>query len=507
VSQANHSRLLGRLARGTGVNLAGDFIGKILGLGFISLIARFLTDQELGQYFLGLTVIRLLNVGSLLGLEQGLRRFVARFKARGDEPRVRGTVRFATMVAVSLSGTLACVLFFGADAIAEKFLHKPEMAQTLRWYAFALPTLTFSSLMIAAAQGLQVMRLKVYVRDLMEPTLRFVVAGGCFFLGMPLFGAIGSQVVALWVAAILAYWLLGQLFERPFFGASTAPGKELLLFSLPLSLSAFVAYLLGWMDTLMLGAMAPIETVGSYNLAHRVVVIGTAFLGATNGIFGPMIAHLYAEGREQELENVFKTTTKWVITASLPIYVLMIIYPEVILTFFGREHAGAATCLAILAVGHIVHAGTGSVGQMNTMAGRSYLVLFNNVATLLVNLPLNLLLIPRYGVQGAATATAISLVAINLLRMAELWYFDRIHAYRWAHLKPVLAVGAASLVSVALCKLLPILETNLLIFIVPVAVFFATYVAAIYFLGLDPDDQWVVERLQNRFQRLWPTTR
>jgi O-antigen/teichoic acid export membrane protein len=493
--------LLGRLARGTGVNLAGDIIGKLLGLGFIGLIARFLTDQELGRYFLGLTAIRFLNIGSLLGLEQGLRRFVARFNATGDTLRVRGTVRSATVVAVSFSVTLACILFFGADAVAQTFLRKPEMAQTLRWYALGLPPLTFSSLMIAASQGLQVMRLKVYVRNLMEPTLRAIVAGTFFFLGMPLFGAVGSQVVALFVAAGLSYWLLGRLLARPITGPAALPGRELLLFSLPLSLSAFIAYLLGWMDTLMLGVLAPIETVGSYNLANRVVVSATLFLAATNGMFGPMIAQLYAENRQRELESVFKTATKWVIIATLPAYVLMILFPEVILTFFGRAHEGAATCLAILAAGHIVHAGTGSVGQMNTMAGRSYLVFFNNVATLLVNLPLNLLWIPRYGASGAATATAISLVAINLLRIAELWYFDRIHAYRWSHIKPLLAVGAASAVAVAMCKLLPVLEANLVIFLVLATVFFAAYAVVLYSLGLEADDQWVVERLRGRLRR------
>jgi O-antigen/teichoic acid export membrane protein len=497
-----HTHLLGRLVRGTGVSLAGMAVGSVLGLGFIAFIARFLSDAELGQYFLGLTIVRLLSVGSLMGLEQGLRRYVARFHAQRDDRRLRGTIRTALVIALPLSLIFAAGLYLGAEVVAHRLLHKPGMAAPLRWYAFALPPLAISSLFVAAAQGLQVMRLKVYVRDLMEPVVRIIVAGFLFFLGLPLFGAITSQAVALVLATVVGYWLLGQIFPRPIFGEGASPGAELFWFSLPLSLSAFLGQLLGWMSSLMLGALAPIETVGSYNLAHRVVLIGTVFLSASSNIFGPMIASLFAQERRGEVEQVFKTATKWIIAASLPAYVLMILFPEVILSFFGRPHAGAATCLVILAVGHILHAGTGSVGQVSTMAGRSYLVLINNLATLAVNVPLNLILIPRYGVIGAALATAISLGVINLLRVAELWIMERMHAYRLSHLKPIVAVACAAAIAAGLCRLVPALGTHLLWFPVPALVFFAVYLGVFILLGLEDDDRWVIERLQSRLSWL-----
>jgi len=493
-------RLAGRLARGGALNLFGSITGRCLGVVFVALIGRVLDPVDVGRYFLGMTAMRLSSVFGLMGLDTGVRRYVAYYRGRGMADHVRGTLRLSVVLALVLSCIMAAGLFFCSGWVATQLLEKPAMLQPLRWFALALPFLSVSTVVIRATQGFQVMTVRIVTRNLLEPVIRLLLTVVLFLAGFRLGAAVLGYGTSLVVSSVVGLVFLRRIFPRPFGRPAKMEVGELVRFSAPLTFTAFLGLLMIWMDTLLLGRLATLDAVGAYNLAHRLVEIGALGLASIQGMFGPMAAQLYAQGRKTELASLFKVATKWVIAGSLPIYLLCMTFPDTLMMLFGRRYAEAGPCLAVLSLGFLIQTGTGSVGILITMTGRSWVSLANNVLALGLNVPLNLILIPRFGIVGAASATTISFAVLNLLRIAELFYFEHIHAYRWNHIKPVLAAMVAVGMALVTARMFPVLRDDLALFCGLAIGYFAIYTLALIALGLDQEDRDLLGRARRKLK-------
>ena len=170
-----------------------------------------------------------------------------------------------------------------------------------------------------------------------------------------------------------------------------------------------VAYvLLNYVDRLMLGYFRASD--GRGYLQRRSVLRRTDalyFINAILPIFSPIVADLHNKDRYPEIERLYKTVTRWILIATLPLFLLFLFFPTHIMGIFGAEYEVGSVALTILSVAFLIGAGTGPCGQILHMTGKQNIDVFNNVALIIVNVLLNLWLIPPYGLLGAAVATAI----------------------------------------------------------------------------------------------------
>jgi O-antigen/teichoic acid export membrane protein len=196
--------------------------------------------------------------------------------------------------------------------------------------------------------------------------------------------------------------------------------------------------------------------------------------------------------------------SKWTFTVNLPLFLILQLFPGVILSIFGREYAGGATALLLLAWGNLVDATTGICGVVLDMTGKTGLKLVNTIVASGLLLGLNLLLTPRYGLVGAALASATANAGVNLLRVAEVYVLYRLLPYNASFLKPVaagiVALGAGWVTSQSFLT-----EETLVFTLIHTVVLVGVYAAAILLLGLDREDRTVLRHisgsLQARFRR------
>jgi O-antigen/teichoic acid export membrane protein len=288
--------------------------------------------------------------------------------------------------------------------------------------------------------------------------------------------------------------------KRPLNTAKRNP-RELFGFTLPLYLNQLLSGFSGSIESLILGSLGLVSGVGVYGTALRLSAVGMLFHRSLQRIAMPMISDLYDRREMGQLKRVYRTTTKWGMTFNLPIFLVIALFANPLLLIFGDEFVAGATGLIILAFANLFNASTGVCGSMITMTGHPKLTFANSVIYLVLNIALDVALIPLWGITGAALAVTLADLSINSLRTLQVYLLLRIWPYDWTFLKPaaaaLLATGVTLLVRSGLASIPWLLQLA-----AGALVLVGLYAAAIVLLGLSQEDHLVLDRLWARF-RLW----
>ncbi|GLI01139.1 polysaccharide biosynthesis-like protein [Phytohabitans aurantiacus] len=478
------------MARGGVLNLAGAICGQAALFAVMLLLARVLGSDDVGRYAQCYAVLALLGLLSLSGFRAGLTRFVAVHLADDDPAGVRGTVRLGLVISFAGSLAIGAGLFALAPVLADA-LHDPSLVTGLRLVALALPASTVCEAALAATRGWRTQRPFTVIGQVYEPASRLALTGLALASGFGLTGALWAVVIASWSAALLALGALVRLMRRVAPAEPAYRPRELFSFSTVSWASSLASTGLIWLDTLLLGAFGNGD-IGVYNVATRLVTLAIFVLAPINAAFGPYIAYLYRQGKLPEVRRIYAAATGWVVRLSLPAFVALLVFPADLLRFFGGTFATGATVTVVLAVGQLVNAATGPCGTLLNMSGKVWLNMVDNVGALVLNVALNLWLIPAYGVIGAAVAWSASLVAVNLARVTQVWALVRAVPVSEGMLKGLLA-GAAALGAALVARWLLSGSIQLAAGLTTII---AVYVGVVLALGLSKEDTMVLRSVR-----------
>ena len=177
----------------------------------------------------------------------------------------------------------------------------------------------------------------------------------------------------------------------------------------------------------ILGSIKGTDLVGLYTVAVRGAQLVTFVHAAVNLALAPTVANLYALGEMRRLQRVV-TGFAWVtLLCSIPIAAGLIVFGYWFLLLFGPEFTLAQNALTILSIGQLVNVAMGSASLLLVMTGHERDAAVGLGIGALLNIVLSLILIPQWGLEGAAVATTISMVAWNLLLVAFVFKRLQIH--------------------------------------------------------------------------------
>ncbi len=168
-------------------------------------------------------------------------------------------------------------------------------------------------------------------------------------------------------------------------------------------------------DILLLGSLATSADVGIYNIAARLADVPKTILIAANIAMAPVMAELYAAKNQIALQKLLTRSVRLITLAGLPIVVFYLLGGRWLLSFWGAEFESGYYALVIMGFGQLYNLASGSVGIVLMMSGYAQWVSYGLGVGTVVNVALNFLLIPQYGLMGAAIASAITIVVWNLL--------------------------------------------------------------------------------------------
>ena len=214
---------------------------------------------------------------------------------------------------------------------------------------------------------------------------------------------------------LLSLVLIGFFPLRKMITTTKYSYHSLLSLSFPMMFSAAFLFLSNWTDVLMLGAMVSKTEVGIYNAAYKLAILALIVINAVNTVLAPKISALNSEQNYKAIGKEVQHATKLITLGTLPIVLVLVAFPSTLLSLFGPEFVEGKLVLIIVAVGLLFNALSGSVGQVLNMTKHQNELKKFTLISVIVNVVLNIILIKQMGIIGAAIASLVSNVTLNIL--------------------------------------------------------------------------------------------
>lgn len=399
-----------------------------IGIGFATTIflARLLGPSEYGVYAYVIAVITLLAVPVQFGLPTLVVRETARARETESWGLMLGLWYWSPLVVGILSLFVGLATLVGITLI-EQYLH-PDSQKALAYGLTLLPFVAWVALAGAAMSGLQRVVLGQLSENLLRPgfLLLFLVTGLTWFPSSE-FDAIFVLVLTIF-AAILAflvsYIILYLIRPKALTGQYPKYSNRSWFSSAwPLALVTGLQILNHQTDLLMLGVLATTTEVGIYRVVSQIALLAVFGLQIVNMVVAPRIATLHTAGKVQRLQKLITRSSQITLLVALPLTIALIVFGEAIISvLFGEKYAPGYTPLIVLTIGQLCNAGMGSVGLLLNMTGHERTTVKGVTIAILLNIPLNTLLIPVWGMTGAALASASSLIVWNVILWQASWH-------------------------------------------------------------------------------------
>jgi len=434
----NHS---GKIAKEATISFMGMGFGDGARYLFTAILARFAGVEFLGIYSLASSVTRIGEVFGRAGLHSGVMRFVSRLDKETEIETVRQRILSGLKLGLLFGIVIMILQIALADWLAFELFNGSDLLKTvLIISAVSLPFATIMAISAFATQGYKLLKYKVMVLNIIRPAIMLV----CVLVSISIFTIDAAVKYPLLISAVFSSFAaviflskLTQIKMNQIF--SGVIDKELLRFSYPLMFVTILGTLMHWMDILMLGYFTDTTTVGLYHPAARTAGLLRTVLLAFMGIFAPMMSDYHRQGDVGEMGKLYKLIVRWIVSLSLPLAIIIIIYSKKIMLLFGVEYLSASNVLMVLTTAAFIQTLFGGGGQTLTMTGFTKVNLFNSIIVVLINITLNLLWIPQYGIIGAAYATLISMALLGLLRIVEVNHLIKITPFSLKLMKPIIA--------------------------------------------------------------------
>jgi O-antigen/teichoic acid export membrane protein len=470
------------LRRGSTLNLASSAAAAIATTGVTVVVTRTFGKAEAGAFFTSTSAFLIIGAIAGLGTNVGLTYYIARYRSLGQERKIPALMRTALIPVVVASLATAAFLLVAAGPLAHLVLkgHAQQggvtpaaVTNALRGLALALPFAGLLNAYLGASRGYGDMRPTAMVGQMGLPVGKM--------LGVLAAAAAGSAALLApfwavsYVPAALVAWVWGRHIGRtrrrspislpdvpPEIAAllalstpvppvhrrrqpardSRMPGPRISrkleaqanargfwLFTAPRAIANVAQNILQSIDIVLVAAIKGPAEAAVYTAATRFLVVGQLGGVAISRASQAKFTELFTLGDRRGANGIYQVTTAWLVLLLWPVFLLSIAYGPLVLAVFGRSYSAGYGVMVILGFSMLLATVCGQVDMVLITSGRSSWSLVNGLLTVGVNVGVDIVLIPKYGIMGAAIGWATAIAVSNLMPLAQLAAVLRLHPF------------------------------------------------------------------------------
>jgi O-antigen/teichoic acid export membrane protein len=392
----------------------------VQGLRFVSgvLIGRYYGAEASGRLTLIVTVMGIFAIFINFGVKEALQKLI---------PELREKYNLKTAYAIFLKGNqlilifslIAAVLLYFISPWLTTYWNEPDMLWLFRISALFLPFYVLGELNYFSLRA----ALKVHTANmsLVLPTIiRLLVLLVITYYFFDTF----NPIYLHWSTICFLPWLFSLIPIYKYFHQPAAKEEKLqsvnhqqvLSVAFPM-LMTYAAFLVTNSADVFILKFYGVGTdlVGIYKTCTNISMLAATLLVALNTTVQPKITQLYTQKKLDEVQRIAYKSSKLIFLLSVPVFIILLFFSKYVMWLYGLEFMKGAICLSILTIGQVFNTFCGPVAQLLNATG--YHKQFRNISLLgaVLNIAMNLILVPKFGIEGAAVANAISMVLWNII--------------------------------------------------------------------------------------------
>lgn len=448
------------------------------------ILARSLTPSEYGLFYAVFAFVSFFLFFRDLGLNQALARYIPEFRVKHKYNAIKTAIASVFLWQLLSSLVFGSLLFIFSSFLAKDYFKDASAALILKIFIIYILFSMLVMFLQSIFQGFQ--KIKLYsVGEPLRNILMLLLVILFLSLGLGVF----APVYAFALSWVLIFVLLVSFFARTF-NVLRYKIKEfknitriMFAFGFPVMLTAIGAKLIARIDTLMLTYFTTLDQVGIYNVVLPTAMLFLFFSDSISAVAFPIISELWAKNDMEKLAEWLKLIYKYSFVFVAPALLAVFAFSDLFIRlFFGEAYVPGATALRILLIGALFFI----MARFNHVTlsgiGKPAIVTKIILSAAAANFVLNLILIPLFGIGGAAAATAASYLLVLFLSVHATKKFIDVNVPAAAWLKTLASSLAFLFVIILLKNILAMNKWAELV--ISVAAAGIVYLILIYLLGL-----------------------
>jgi len=417
------------IARGTFWGLIGSGIFKIISFLNIIYVARMVTQNDVGLFYLAISIVGLFGAWKTFGLPAALVRYIPYFESKRQGGKAKDLLRYTIIVNVISGIFLSIALWMVADAVGAIYNNPglPEALRLIAIYVFLDNLFSTATSYLQSRSDIQACQ-----------TVSNAQALSKFGSNIVFFSVFGANLPSLCASFVLSYvlslfvsvWLIAKkphpISENGGSLTITELVRDIVPFGAMLTIIGIIWALISYADRVLLGYFAPPgqadALVAIYSLAVTLALNVMVFPGTVGNIFLPEISKLAGKNDLVGIRRAMATAQRWVLFITIPFAVVMIAFAkEMLSTFYGAEYSSGWIAMSFFCVGMAFSSFVLVISL--ALAGVRMVSLELKIAfvTFVVNILLCVMLIPSFGMNGAAAASMVSFAVYAILLIYYGW--------------------------------------------------------------------------------------
>jgi O-antigen/teichoic acid export membrane protein len=499
----NLNHVLKFFVKSSFVLFIGAILSKIFTYLYRVIIARNFGQEDYGLFSIAVIVFNILATILSFGLQSGLVRYIPLYRGKNENEKIKTIVPFSLKITL-VTGIFGAVLFFFfSDILAIGIFHNQELGIFFKVFAVFMPIFLFAGLFHSIVLSYEKVGWYSFIGNILGPLSQLTL------LFLFILTGLGTQPITLsyamgYIFILLASFLVCRFSIKTVFGESNLKKnekekitKKLLSYSFPIIFLGVVNYLFSSIDSFFIGYYKSISYVGIYNAAVPIalflLIIPTLFLQ----LFLPVITKEYSKGNISLIVKLSKQLGKWIFFLNLPLLIIMFLFPGAVINLlFGVEYLEAEIPLRFLSLGFFFYSLFQISENLLSMVGKSKKILFNWIIATIVIIILNVFLVPKYGINGAAFSTMVGYFIVGILSIITAKHYTSIIPFK----REIIKIFLVSTIPAAILFYIrsQIVLTPLIILLLGIS-FVIVYVGLIFLThSLDKNDLMILSAIKEK---------
>ncbi|MEW6584969.1 MAG: oligosaccharide flippase family protein [Nitrospirota bacterium] len=440
-SNPKSQSFLALASRGAGVGL------KFL---YTLLLAKLLGATDMGLYTLALSVASMGTLISGFGFENPTVRLIAKYRISQESERINGLLIMVSFFVVASGLVICSFVILGAGFISNSVFHKPELYTPLILIAGSVIAFSLFNIFNGALRGIGLGERAVFLQNVVVPFCGIILFLLLFYLGKRVTGASIAYLLSSLAAASLSFLLVAKYIKISIAG-KFPPLKEVMRDSGEFFSLSVINGLQNWIGIYIIGICMASQDVGIFRVVSSIAILISLPIQSVNDVLPPAIVKYHTSSQMSRLQDVLVENSRWILSVSLPVFIIVTLFPRYILSFFGKDFGDGNYALIILSVGYLFNSFMGTVGLVLRMTDNQRYIVKARAIVLMSSIGLYYFFTKEYGLIGAASVFTAAIIIMNIWNAISMRRLLGIRSYT-LNVKDLLAATIAAIFVMMLVK-------------------------------------------------------